>query len=330
MTIDKRYFKSIILFTICCLFFLTVMGCGKDSSNLPLEKPPISTPTPRPSPSPFGILNSNTQEDIWTLKEQGKPTQAEQLRKTLLKAMTSGNLKEIKHPLNHQDRQVFLLEDRIKLLFKPDYQIKATHLELFTRLANDGAYDNANSEVAVYILSEEILEINTVPAAVLFNYKGIRGSLHFLIENAEKKLGTPSENILIRLLDLIAGNDDRHPGNYLLLKKRRIAIDNGLAFRGLEGGCHFGNELYIGYRIECNPYPRTVEQALLGLPGNIQGRPEYQILARDIPQAFIQKLRAISDSHVQSKLRDYVEPARLGESIQRIHDLDRFLLSHGY
>lgn len=99
-----------------------------------------------------------------------------------------------------------------------------------------GAHDG-NSEVAAYKLNQ-LLGGDEVPETVFAEYEGKAGTSQSFVEGATLGAEATAKDILdvdplsidrIVALDIIIGNTDRHPGNFLLKDGKVVAIDNGHA-----------------------------------------------------------------------------------------------------
>lgn len=99
-----------------------------------------------------------------------------------------------------------------------------------------GAHDG-NSEVAAYKLNQ-LLGGNEVPETIFASYKDKAGTSQSFVEGATLGVEATAKDILdvdplsidrIVALDIIIGNNDRHPGNFLLKDGKVVAIDHGHA-----------------------------------------------------------------------------------------------------
>jgi len=95
---------------------------------------------------------------------------------------------------------------------------------------------DSRHEVAAYRV-DRLLELGLVPATVMKEFQGVKGSLQFFIEGTRDPYtagATISQNM--KFLDLLIANTDRSAENFLVLKDgRQLAIDHDLAFRTLDG-----------------------------------------------------------------------------------------------
>ncbi len=110
------------------------------------------------------------------------------------------------------------LKNGVKAIWKP-------HREVW--------YSNYRTEVLAYELSA-LLEFNIVPATIVKDMNGVKGSLQLFIVSDEYKELNPGEFYLQQLFDFIIEHTDRAVGhNYLIDENGRIvSIDNGLSLSG--------------------------------------------------------------------------------------------------
>lgn len=194
---------------------------------------------PTASPNP-----ARPQEMLWDAQD----TTA---KEALLRSLYIGEAKPITHTLNQPGgRQVFEI-DGAQFLFKPD-GVAATSKELIERSAKDPkAYDSSQSEIAASRF-DELLGFDLVPTAIPCELNGRKGSLHVMVQDLRPAAGEERgyNRISLQVFDYLIGNDDRHQGNRPLLGQRAVAIDNGMAFRGMEaGGFNSHGNLFVGARI---------------------------------------------------------------------------------
>ncbi len=293
------------------------------------------------------------QEALWIgMEERTSKAELDKLKTQLLTAIASDAYSMTKPTLGGvSEKTVLVFKDDIKALFKSDggtkavpYESVAKNFKLMEQYAAD-----ANSEVAASKL-DELLNLNIVPTTVLKNAHGIHGSLQVMVENYSPGVnhfedheyrGFPSYGNM-QVLDFLAGNGDRHDGNWLFLNdlRRIVAIDHGLSFRRGEGGCIYDGKLYstFGYGLEsCAKLIANIElaatQSLRTKSEEVTPEKIKAIVTSNLEEALVpfdcsrlspqtqSAISTLSAETLRETLRENVQPHYLELVVARLADL---------
>jgi len=318
-------------FLILTCSFSVLVSCA--SSLHPAGVQPVN---PKTMEKPVHF-QAEMQESIWRLRAHNQSARAEAIQAKLWEAFNSSTPREMpEHPMTTAGRQVLQLEGVIDVVFKPD-GVPATPDELYHRSAPNRAYDNMNSEVAAYKM-DQLLGFDLVPMTKEYFFQNTRGSIQYLVYRMIKHSTQDTPNThKMKLFDYIIGNDDRHPGNWLYWRaeNRRIAIDHGLAFRGLEGGCFYNNSLYVGHRISCNPSPHFITDELMITEykttlenlggGNIENEPAIKVEKHRIDSETKVRIQNLQPQAVEDSLYGLIDPDQIHAVKDRLKRLKEWL-----
>ncbi len=203
---------------------------------------------------------------------------------------------------------------------------------------------DAYSEVAAYQL-DELYGLNLVPMTLPREIGGHSGSIQYFVDGGRAGLYPRKKysygNLMV--LDYLAGNRDRHKGNWLYLSDldRVVAIDHGLAFRDFAGGCILKNHFFAVFGVSGNP--------CVDLEARLDQEPEFsasfeldsatlaafermgatQLDLKWIHPSVIDKILKTSDQEVRVVLESYVQSNYLERVISRVQKLRSFF-SHGF
>jgi hypothetical protein len=159
----------------------------------------------------------------------------------------------------------------------------------------NGHLENWKWEIAAYRL-DKYLGLNMVPCTVEKRFNGKRGSCQIyagvmdMKEKLEKKIETPSYKkfhlnralYLQRAFDNLIANDDRHQANYRLTDDfRLILIDHSRSFQ-------------------------TSKKFTKRLIYDEKNKENATFIMREIPRAFVEKLKTLDYSAIKEVVGDYL------------------------
>lgn len=182
--------------------------------------------------------------------------------------------------------------------------------------------DSWKWEVAAYRL-DKLLELNMVPATIERRFQGNRGSLQIwakakmsLKEKEAKKIKMPSYKVfpwnralyLQRAFDNLIANEDRHQNNFLITEDwRLILIDHSRSFRTA----------------------KKFTEALIYTDKHKEGPREM----RELPRAFVEKLKALTAESVTEAVGEYLTEAEVAAVMARrdlvLKEIDRIVAAAG-
>ncbi len=183
---------------------------------------------------------------------------------------------------------------------------------------------------------DQILGANVIPPTFLAEYGGQIGSVMQKVKGGKKwSEATPEEKALpavqrtlttIFLLDVVAGQVDRHHGNYML------EIEGGVVkgVKGIDLDLAFGTE-YTGQTVEY--WNKRFSE---GKPSEVKkyrqealaGKMPAELKLEDMDQAFVKRIIKTADEGIQDvrdALTGFISDAEISTTISRLKTLADFL-----
>lgn len=252
------------------------------------------------------IQNGHLQEAIWQLDQKKRVYDAKQIRIWLHNYISSDdyvpeNVKAL--GMGGATRpKILTFNNGIKGVFKKKtIHPSANHL----------------SEVAAYRI-DQIYGFNLVPITVAHTIKGLKGSVQYFVAKTQSALKQQGyrRSAKLNIFDYLIDNRDRNGQNILLLGRKEVAIDHGLALRGfnplgrwlnLSNSMMKASGLYIDWIKIDRVHPQSH-------PNFYQG--DHEIF---------QALSNVTLSELNEKLKPFLSGAKIKKIYDRQKKLIRFL-----
>ena len=286
------------------------------------------------------LLNEGkVQEALWVAQDEGIDQNTLQRFKWRLQQTLLSRNFSVTHPElgGASQKSVLQFKNGIQGIFKPDGGTTlAGSLRSIDRSRSRklGIYAaDAHSEVAAYAL-DQLYGLNIVPMTFLKEVDGVVGSVQYRIKEFEPGLYPKKMNTFanMMILDYLAGNSDRHGGNWLYLRSldRIVAIDHGLSFRNRDGACIIGDYFFGLFGrtdqpcISDNPdddSPVSDDETITAYENSGAMPLNLEWLGVSVRTKIIHT----HDIEVRSALAQLVQPIYLDKLIHRLHRLQKFL-----
>ena len=242
------------------------------------------------------------QEAEWRLGEEGNKFGEEAVHAFLSKIMREGNVYDLKDlgMGGATKPQAATLPFGVIGVFK---EKKSLH--------PSASY---KSEIAAYEF-DRLIGFRFVPMTVKRKMKNRKGSMQYFVKNSQSvvKLKEYRRSKNLNVFDYLISNKDRNEGNLLIANRREIAIDHGLALRGIN---LLGRYLKFTDRV-ANTFgfaSHPIRQVIIHPSRNIE---EYQA-----DQQILKNLDDLSLEELKSALKKNLDESR----IFRIYDKKNKLL----